>query len=89
VLDASAMVAIDATGAHTLHALREDLEEAGVDLHLATVRSPVRDTLQRAGVWDDITRGHDHADLDEAVDCASGAADGPEPTEQRSPLWTS
>jgi sulfate permease, SulP family len=89
VLDASAMVAIDATGAHTLHALREDLEEAGVDLHLATVRSPVRDTLQRAGVWDDITRGHDHADLDEAVDCTSGAADGPEPTDQRSPLWTS
>jgi sulfate permease, SulP family len=92
VLDCSAMVAIDATGAHALHALREELDEAGVILHLAIVRSPVRTTLTDAGLWEDIARGQTHPDLDAAVACAASARAHPsgDSTEgARRPLWTS
>jgi sulfate permease, SulP family len=91
VIDASAMVAIDATGAHLLHVLGEELHDAGVTLHLATVRSPVRETLERAGMWEDIARGHDHPDLDGAVACAGRDAPIPPASadDQRSPTWTS
>jgi len=51
VLDASAINDIDADGAHALRDAREQLAARGVALHLATVRGPVRDLLDRAGVW--------------------------------------
>ncbi|HWL41854.1 MAG TPA: sulfate permease [Ilumatobacter sp.] len=54
VLDASAITDIDATGIHALADLDRDLATAGVTLHLATVRGPVRDSLRRGGTWDDL-----------------------------------
>ena len=51
VLDASAITSVDYTGAETLADLEEELQVAGVELHLATVRGPVRDVLGRTRVW--------------------------------------
>lgn len=52
VIDASAIGDLDSSGAHTLHELDTDLTAGGVSLRLATVRGPVRDVMQRAGIWD-------------------------------------
>lgn len=68
VLDASAIGDIDADGAHALAELRERLDDRGVALHLATVRGPVRDLLERAGVWQRLrAMGRVHRDVPQAV----------------------
>lgn len=54
ILDASATTDIDATGAHALHELASDLDSAGIALHLAVVRGPVRDVLARGGYWEEM-----------------------------------
>jgi SulP family sulfate permease len=66
VLDASAIADLDASGAHALAELASDLEAAGVELHLATVRGPVRDVLARASAWD-LQGDRIHASLTDAV----------------------
>ncbi len=48
VVDASAMVDLDADGVHVLERLAEDLAVAGIGLALATVRGPVRDLIGRS-----------------------------------------
>ena len=48
VLDASAVTAIDFTGLELLGRLAEQLDAAGVQLHLAEVRGPAHDVLERA-----------------------------------------
>jgi SulP family sulfate permease len=53
VIDSSATTDIDASGAHALHELAADLETAGIALHLAVVRGPIRDVLARGGYWND------------------------------------
>lgn len=68
VLDASAVTWVDYTGAETLAELDEQLQAAGVALHLATVRGPVRDVLARTRVWRRLVDDHRiHPDLEEAV----------------------
>ncbi|MBQ0893390.1 sulfate permease [Micromonospora sp. U56] len=68
VLDASAISDTDADGAHALAELRERVAARGVVLHLATVRGPVRDLLDRAGVWRPIRdAGHVHRDITDAL----------------------
>lgn len=52
VLDASGVNDIDATGAEMLADLLADLDDRKVALHLSDVKGPVRDVLQRAGLWD-------------------------------------
>ncbi|MCU0267954.1 MAG: sulfate permease [Acidimicrobiales bacterium] len=66
VLDASGIGDLDASGAHTLHELDQDLAGAGVALHLATVRGPVRDRLHDAELWDGL-EPRIHASVAEAV----------------------
>lgn len=51
LLDASAMADVDADGARTLQALYHELRDAGVALHLVTMRGYVRDVVGRAGLW--------------------------------------
>jgi sulfate permease, SulP family len=51
VLDASAVADIDGDGVHVLDEFERTLEARSVTLHLATVRGPVRDALERAGRW--------------------------------------
>ena len=48
VVDASAVNFIDFTGVETLGNLAEELQDAGVDMHLAEMRGPVHDVLERA-----------------------------------------
>ncbi|MBA3574210.1 MAG: STAS domain-containing protein [Pseudonocardiales bacterium] len=68
VLDASAITSVDYTGAETLADLEEELQVAGVELHLATVRGPVRDVLGRTRVWRLLVDQHRvHHDVAEAV----------------------
>jgi hypothetical protein len=72
VLDASGATGMDSTGVHALHAIQHDLAEAGVALHLATVRGPQRDVISRAGLWTDLIEDRCHADVPAAlaaVDC--------------------
>ncbi|NLA37494.1 MAG: sulfate permease [Actinobacteria bacterium] len=66
VIDASGIGDLDASGAHLLHELDDDLTASGVTLRLATVRGPVRDVMQRAGVWDHMA-GRIHPSIDAAV----------------------
>ncbi|MDZ7734223.1 MAG: sodium-independent anion transporter [Acidimicrobiia bacterium] len=66
VLDASATTDIDASGAHALVELVADLEDAGVELHLAVVRGPVRDVIERGGYWSRF-EGRLHASVADAV----------------------
>ncbi|MFZ8998997.1 MAG: SulP family inorganic anion transporter [Ilumatobacteraceae bacterium] len=56
VLDCSGINDIDATGADALGEIITDLDEAGVRLHLADVKGPVRHVLQRAGLWERFDR---------------------------------
>lgn len=68
VLDASAINDIDADGAHALAELRQRVNDRGVTLHLATVRGPVRDLLDRAGVWQPLREaGCVHRDVGAAI----------------------
>ena len=66
VIDASGIGDLDASGAHLLHELDDDLSASGVTLRLATVRGPVRDVMQRAGVWDHMA-GRVHPSIEAAV----------------------
>jgi SulP family sulfate permease len=49
IVDAGAVHDIDTSALDSLRELVRELRERGVDLHLADVKGPVRDTLARAG----------------------------------------
>ena len=50
LLDASGVSELDATGLRALEDLVVNLDDAGVALHLALLRAPQRDTVERAGL---------------------------------------
>jgi sulfate permease, SulP family len=77
VLDASAITDLDATGVHALEALARDLAQAGAELHLATVRGPVRDVLQRSGLWAQLGGDRWHPDIDTALGAAGIDCEAP------------
>lgn len=52
IIDASAIADIDSSGMHLLQELDNDLMASEITLHLATVRGPVRDVLQRTNLWE-------------------------------------
>ncbi|MGC5030652.1 sulfate permease [Micromonospora sp. DT229] len=71
VLDASAITDVDTDGATALAELRERCAARGVAVHLATVRGPVRDLLDRAGVWRSVSEaGQVHPDIPTALAAA-------------------
>ena len=80
VLDASGVNDVDATGADMLDALLDELDDLGVQLHLAEVKGPVRDVLRRAGLWSRLA-GRLHASNHDAVEAATGGST--EPTDPR------
>jgi sulfate permease, SulP family len=67
LLDASGLTGMDSTGVHALRSLQQDLAEAGVALHLATVRGRQRDVISRAGLWTELIEGTCHADIADAL----------------------
>lgn len=78
VLDASGVNSIDYTGADALADLERGLDEAGVELHVATVRGAVRDVLERTRLWDELQGGgRVHPAVAEAVATFDLAADSP------------
>lgn len=77
-LVASAISQVDATGAELLIDLDRDLRESGIELHLITVRGPVRDTLDRSGLWTRLTEsGRVHATIEDAVRAVAADNDSP------------
>lgn len=76
VLDGSSLNAVDVTGIVTLEALAADLDEAGVGLHIATVRGPVHAAMVRAGVWPALAH-RCHPDIAGALSAAGVPDDAP------------
>jgi sulfate permease, SulP family len=74
VLDASAITDLDTSAAHELARAAAELAEGGVPLHLATVRGPVRDVLDRANEPALADPGRMHAEVTDAI--AALAPDG-------------
>jgi sulfate permease, SulP family len=83
VLDASGVTGMDSSGVHALHDLQEHLAEAGVALHLATLRGPQRDVIRRAGLWDELVEGTCHADIVSALAAIGLPAEAPLVTPRR------
>ncbi|MFO8076795.1 MAG: SulP family inorganic anion transporter [Actinomycetota bacterium] len=67
ILDASAVSGLDASAAHEVARALSELDDAGVEVHLATVRGPVRDVLDRADEGGLVDRGRWHATVEDAV----------------------
>jgi sulfate permease, SulP family len=70
VLDASGVTGMDSSGVHALQDLQEHLAEAGVALHLSSLRGPQRDVIARAGLWDELIEGTCHPTIDGALAAA-------------------
>jgi sulfate permease, SulP family len=68
VLDFNGVNDLDASGDQALHEILEDLADQGIDVHLATVKGPVRDVLVRSGIWDHLGP-RVHLDPNAAVRC--------------------
>ncbi len=60
VLLGTAINFIDASALETLESLHEELQSAGVELHLAAIKGPVLDRLRKVGFVDKIGEGHVH-----------------------------
>src|ERR687893_3269371 len=76
VLDAEGMVDMDVTGAETLVALLDDLDERGIRLVLARVRTSLRTTLRRLGVEDRLGADNVHLSVRGAVRSAGDQVPG-------------
>lgn len=74
VLICSSINVIDASALETLEELRFTLGERGVGLHLAEVKGPVMDKLERVGFIDKLGRDHVHLSTHAAVQQLSGNA---------------
>lgn len=75
VIDAAGVNDIDASAIDLLTEIIEELDGRGIDVRLASVKGPVRDVLDRAGVSLQLA-GRIHRDVDEAVSaCGSLSAD--------------
>lgn len=80
VLDCSGIGSVDASGLHMLEGLWTDLAVADVDLRLATLRGPVRDTLSRSDLWEEFA-SHCSPEITDAL--ASAGVDQGTPLRHR------
>lgn len=67
VLICSSINAIDASALETLDEMRHTLKDFGVEFHLAEVKGPVMDKLERAGFIERLGRDHVHLSTNDAV----------------------
>jgi SulP family sulfate permease len=58
---------IDSSALETLESLREELNSSGVDLHLASIKGPVLDSLRHIGFVDLIGEDHIHFNTQDAM----------------------
>ena len=77
VLDAAAVSEVDASAVHGFVEILDALEDAGVELRLATVRGPVRDVIERSGLWQRIGDTSIHPDIPSAILASGYPPDGP------------
>lgn len=78
VVVASGIGDIDASGAELLIELDDELRDSGVQLHLVTVRGPVRDTLANTDLWGAmLSSGRIHPTIEEAVRAIAGPNGSP------------
>lgn len=78
LLVASAIGDVDASGAQLLVELDEELAAAGLQLHLVTVRGPVRDVLTNSGLWRRLVdAGRVHPTIEAAVRAVALAGSSP------------
>lgn len=84
VLDCSAVNDIDSSAARTLVESAGDLARAGVELHLARVKGPVRDGLEAAGIIGTLGAERCHEDVAAAM-AALAAAPRPAYTTETAP----
>lgn len=66
VIDASGVNDIDTSATEALDELIEELDQRGIDVHLATLKGPVRDVLQRSGLYQRMD-GRIHVDVEAAI----------------------
>jgi len=71
VLDLSGVNDLDTSGEQALREILQELDDAGVEVHLATVKGPVRDVLERSGLWAEV-HPRVHLDTHAAVRCIHG-----------------
>jgi SulP family sulfate permease len=67
LLDAQAITDIDVTAVETLHALRQELQKKGIALKIAHANPPLRDTLQRTGLANELKEDSFFASVHECV----------------------
>ena len=65
---AEPVTSVDVTSADALSELERDLREAGIELHFAEVKDPVKDKLRRFGLFDQFGDARFHDTLGTAVD---------------------
>ena len=68
LIDAEAISDIDATGAQILNELLDSLNEAGIQLGMARVKSEVREELVAAGIEERVGEDHFYLEVDDGVD---------------------
>jgi SulP family sulfate permease len=81
LLICNAVNLIDTSALETLEDLIEELRNAGVTLHLAEVKGPVRDRLERTDLLDKLAPGRVFLSTHEAIEALSGRTP-PSGTEQ-------
>ena len=84
ILDASAVSELDGSADHSLSDVVDYLDEAGIDIHLTTVRGPVRAVMARSGLLERVGRERINPDIESALNAAGYPLDGPlrQPREQ-------
>lgn len=79
ILDASSIHDIDLSALTTLREVHRTLTARGIDLHLADVKGPVRDTLARSGWFHELGEHHFTFTVHEAVQRALGQPTADDP----------
>jgi len=77
IVDASAVSELDGSADHSLADVIDHLHDAGIEIHLTTVRGPVRAVMARSGLLERIGRDRIHADIGGALDAAGYALEDP------------
>ena len=71
VIDASSMNRLDSSADEALHGLDIELRSRGISLHFATVKGPVRETMRRSGLAEQLGPQRFHLSVHDAVEAAS------------------
>lgn len=75
VVDASGVSELDGSADHSLRDVMSHLKDAGIELHLTTIRGPVRAVMERSGLLEIVGRDRIHSDIEHALEAAGFSAD--------------